>query len=100
MQDPELDILIKELETVRDMSIADFDGVVHALRFLLPNSAVVKTLTAEQAGTTDYAMLVADELSHGAHCVRTQVGAVGTHIGDITRLIQPLRHCHGFLDGE
>ncbi len=61
MQDPELDILIKELETVRDMSIADFDGVVHALRFLLPDSAVVKNLTAEQAGTTDYAMLVADD---------------------------------------
>lgn len=57
MKDPEVDILIKELETTRDMSIADFDGVQHALAFLLPN---VTLPDAERLGTTDQAMLVAD----------------------------------------
>jgi len=61
MQDPELDILIKELETVRDMSVADFDGVVQALRFLLPDSDVVKGLSADYVATTDHAMLIADD---------------------------------------
>lgn len=58
MKDPELDILIKELETTRDMSIADFDGVIHALTFLLPNA---DTPTADRIGTTDQAILFADD---------------------------------------
>lgn len=58
MKDPELELLIKELETTRDMSIADFDGVIHALAFLRPD---VETPTAEQIGTSDHAMLVADD---------------------------------------
>ena len=58
MKDPELDILIKELETARDISIADFDGVVHALAFLLPNMAVPP---ADRIGTTDQAILIADD---------------------------------------
>lgn len=57
MKDPELDILIKELETARDMSIAEFDGVLHALAFLLPK---VTLPTAESIATTDQAMLIAD----------------------------------------
>ena len=32
--------------------------------------------------------------------VRRQVGRVGTHIGDVTRLIQTLGHHHGFLYAE
>ncbi|MEL6837786.1 MAG: hypothetical protein AAFP85_00755 [Pseudomonadota bacterium] len=58
MKDPELELLIKELETTRDMSIADFDGVIHALAFLRPD---VETPAAEQIGTSDHAMLVADD---------------------------------------
>ena len=57
MKDPELDILIKELETTRDMSIADFDGVVHALAFLLSD---VTRPGADRIGTTDQAILIAD----------------------------------------
>lgn len=58
MKDPELDILIKELETEREMSIADFDGILHAIRFLLPE---VTLPSADRIGTTDQAILVADE---------------------------------------
>ena len=57
MKDPELDILIKELETARDISVAEFDGVVYALAFLLPGVALP---TADQIGMTDQAILVAD----------------------------------------
>ncbi len=58
MKDPELDILIKELETKRDMSVADFDGVSHALAFLLPDTPLSAN---DRIGTTDQAILIADE---------------------------------------
>ncbi|MDX8354954.1 hypothetical protein [Cognatiyoonia sp. IB215182] len=58
MKDPELDILIKELETERDMSVADFDGVINALAFLLPQ---VSLPPADTIGSADHAMLIADE---------------------------------------
>lgn len=58
MKDPELDILVNELETARNMSIADFDGVLHALAFLLPE---IKLPAADRLGTTDHAILIADE---------------------------------------
>ena len=61
MKDPELAILIKKLETAQDMSVADFDGVIHALQFLLPGTGIVRGLTADYVGTTDHAMLVADD---------------------------------------
>jgi len=57
MKDPELDILIKELETTRDISIADFDGVLHALSFLLPDVALPQ---ADKLRTADQAILIAD----------------------------------------
>ena len=57
MKDPELDILIETLETNRDISIAEFDGVLHALTFLLPD---VSLPVAEQVATTDQAILIAD----------------------------------------
>jgi hypothetical protein len=58
MKDPELDILIKELETQREMSVADLDGVAHAIGFLLPAVALPG---ADRIGTTDQAILVADD---------------------------------------
>lgn len=57
MKDPELDILIKELETDRAMTIADFDGVLHALKFLLPE---LDAPGADRIGTTDQAISIAD----------------------------------------
>lgn len=60
MKDPELDILIAELEGPEAMSVADFEGVVHALEFLLPPAAT-KGLTAQGIGTTDGAIHVADD---------------------------------------
>lgn len=60
MEDPELDIIIEELETRSDLSAADFDGVAHALAYLLPD-AVPKDAAAQQISTTDGAMLVADK---------------------------------------
>ncbi|KQI71418.1 hypothetical protein AN191_12385 [Loktanella sp. 5RATIMAR09] len=58
MKDPELDILIKELESQRDMSIAGYDGVLHALAYLLPQTTLPR---AENLNKTDAAMLIADE---------------------------------------
>ena len=58
MKDPELDILIKQLESARDISIADFDGVLHALAFLLPQAALP---SPENLRATDAAILIADE---------------------------------------
>ncbi len=58
MKDPELDMLIEELETTRDISIADFDGVGRALTFLLPNLTLP---SADRFGSTDKAILIADD---------------------------------------
>ena len=59
MKDSELYVLIDQLEDRTGMTIADFDGVVHALTFLLP-AKVSKGVTAQSIATTDGAMLVAD----------------------------------------
>ncbi len=60
MKDPELDILIDELETRADMPIADFEGVVNALVYLLPGG-VPDSARPERIATTDGAILVADD---------------------------------------
>lgn len=60
MKDPELDILINALETRNDMTLADFDAVVHALAFLLPE-ATQKGINATGIAATDGAMEVADQ---------------------------------------
>jgi hypothetical protein len=60
MRDPELDILINELESREAMTVAEFEGVVHALQYLLPGKATAD-LTPQSIGTTDGAMQVADE---------------------------------------
>lgn len=59
IKDPELDILVETLETRSDVTIAEYDGVAHALVFLLPDMAgnIVKP---EELTTTDGAMHVAD----------------------------------------
>lgn len=60
MEKTELDILIDELETRADMPVADFDGVAHALDYLLPGR-FDGALSAERLATTDGALLVADD---------------------------------------
>ncbi len=60
MKDPELDHLIEGLESRSDMSDADFEGVIHALEFLLPEETR-QGLKAQSVRTTDGAMLVADD---------------------------------------
>ncbi|SVK47897.1 Uncharacterised protein [Acinetobacter baumannii] len=46
------------------------------------------------------AEVVADVATHHVERILAQVGGVGTHIGDVTGFIQPLRHHHGFLHAE
>lgn len=61
MKDPELDFLIQQLETRTDLSIAEFDAVIGAFEFLLPGKAPKNVATPQRIGTTDAAMLIADE---------------------------------------
>ena len=61
MENPELDILIEELETRTDLTVADFDGVARALAFLLPNATGKEANLAERIGATETAMQIADE---------------------------------------
>lgn len=61
MQSPELEVLINRLENEADLSMADFDGVLHALAFLLPDAVPVEENAAQRIGTADGAMHVADD---------------------------------------
>lgn len=61
MKDPELDVLLGELEKRTDLTVADFDGVVHALAFLLPKAVQSDQQLAERIGTADTAMHIADQ---------------------------------------
>ena len=60
MKDPELELLISELETRADMTVADFDGVLHALEYLLAG-AIPKDTSAGLISSTDGAIRVADD---------------------------------------
>ena len=46
------------------------------------------------------AELVLDEATHHADGVGRQVGRVGTHVGDVAGLVEPLGHHHGLLHAE
>lgn len=60
MKDPELDVLIKELETQNDLTVADFDGIAHGLAYLLPSSVVADEKQAANLSTMEEAMRIAD----------------------------------------
>lgn len=60
MKDPELDLLITQLETRSDLSIADMGAVISALGFLLPGTSAQSAATPQKIGTADGAMLIAD----------------------------------------
>lgn len=60
IKDKELDVLINQLEQDADLTLADFDGVLNALHFVLPDK-IPDDLRAETLATTDGALLVADD---------------------------------------
>lgn len=60
IKDPELERLIEELEKSADMPLADFEGVLNALTFVLPDR-VPANMRPERLATTDGALLVADD---------------------------------------
>lgn len=61
MQDPELDILIERLENETHLTLADFDGVLHALASLLPDAVPQDENAALRIGTVEGALQVADD---------------------------------------
>jgi hypothetical protein len=61
MEDPELKMVLDQLETSRDMTLADLDGVAHALAYLLPELAG-KGVAAQAITTTDGVMQLVDDI--------------------------------------
>lgn len=59
-KDKELDLLIEELETRGPMPLADFEGVLNALRFVLPDAVATGT-RPDALATADGALLVAGQ---------------------------------------
>jgi hypothetical protein len=60
MKDPEIEVLIKELESRAGLTDAGLEGVIHALTFVL-SEKVTEGVASHQIGTTDGAMHVADK---------------------------------------
>ena len=61
MKDPELEIIVNELEDRSDLSVADFEGVVHALAYLLPEVVSKGENDNQDVSTADGAMLIVDK---------------------------------------
>ncbi len=60
MKDQELQIMIDELEARGDMGPADFDGVAHALVYLLPEAVAETKNLGQTISSADGAILVVD----------------------------------------
>ncbi|KUJ77186.1 hypothetical protein [Ruegeria profundi] len=60
MKDPELTILIKELETRSDLSVGDLDGVAHGLTFLFSDRESLADLSAQDVSGAEQALHIAD----------------------------------------
>jgi hypothetical protein len=60
MDRTELNTVIEELETQHDLTVADFEGVVQAMHYLLPDDVATGANLAQRLNVTDDAMLVAD----------------------------------------
>ena len=60
VKDPELSILIEELETRSDLSVADFDGVARGLSFLFSDRESLANLTANDVSGAEHAIHIAD----------------------------------------
>ncbi|MFZ7091375.1 hypothetical protein [Primorskyibacter sp. 2E233] len=61
LNDQELDLLLNLLETRTDLSVAELDGVGHALAFLLKDRFDKRRGTPENLGNTQEAIHIADE---------------------------------------
>jgi hypothetical protein len=61
MDDAELKLVLDQLESSRDMTLADLDGVAHALAYLVPKLAG-KGLAAQAIATTDGVMQLVDDI--------------------------------------
>ena len=61
LNDEELDLLLTLLETRNDLSVAELDGVGHALAFLLKDRFDTKRGAPEHLGNTQEAIHIADE---------------------------------------
>ena len=60
MKDDELDFLIDQLEERTDISVAEFDAVVHALDYLLADHVSAQADLAKRMNNTDDAVHIAD----------------------------------------
>ena len=60
MKDPELELLVDELERRTDLTVADYDGVQHALAYLL-SDVMSGDGPTQDISTTDGAVLVVDQ---------------------------------------
>ena len=60
MKDPELEILINDLENKSPLSLAEYDGIAHALSYLLPKAVSDEAIAPLHISTTDGAMHIAD----------------------------------------
>lgn len=60
MKDPELTVLIEELETRSDLSVADFDGIARGLTFLFSDRESLAGLSAQDVSGAEQAIHIAD----------------------------------------
>ena len=61
MKDPEIYVLIDELEKRTDLTVADFEGIANGLAFLLPETVGSDEGMAKLIGTTEMAIHFADQ---------------------------------------
>ncbi|MDU8911632.1 hypothetical protein [Aestuariicoccus sp. MJ-SS9] len=61
LDDDEIGLLLTSLETRNDLSVAELDGVGHALAFLLKDRFDAKRGAAANLGSTEEALHIADE---------------------------------------
>src|SRR5690606_25609072 len=83
----------------RQLSRAQVD-VGRTNRFVRLLGAFLARIQVGLARQVLVTVLAADEAAHHLHSVIGQVGRVGTHIGDVAGLVEPLGHAHGLLHSE
>lgn len=60
MDKKQLNVVIDELETQHDLTVADFDTVVKAMHYILPDDVAVGSNLAQRLNASDDAILIAD----------------------------------------
>lgn len=61
LNDEELELLLNSLESRNDLSVAELDGVAHALAFLLKDRFDMSKGTAERLASVEEAVHIADD---------------------------------------